>query len=204
MEQQVRNPSPLFSRYFATSRDRGELLQKRGSRSELKKKYSRKHLEVLASPTNFFKKTSKPSIFELLREQYNEGGSPKEEKPTVGTYPFRSVPREFHRHKDEGLPPGYYTPNYDFVERSSPAPNFKNSPKKETLFARIRAATPLDFNSPSPEPLKASVKEPTYHGFTSFAKMSSRTELFRFNQGANEKRFENYELYSWDRKNAIK
>ena len=150
----------------------------------------------------------KPTVLDLLLDSPVKPRAVSKEQTTGGTFFFRTVPRDGRKKRDESLPPGYYSPNYKVVYRSLPIPSFEKNFKKDSVFSRTRPPTPVE-NSQKPTRRQAvsEVSSPTASvkmGFTSFAKMSSRTDLFLLSPGANEKRFENFDLYDRDRKQALK
>lgn len=163
-------------------------------------------MERLAEPNVHLNLAGKPTVLDLLLDSPIKQREVGKEQTTGGTFFFRTVPRDGRKQRDESLPPGYYSPNYKVVYRCLPIPSFQKNLKKASVFSRTRPPTPVE-NSQNRRHAVSAVSSPTTAvkmGFTSFAKMSSRTDLFLISPGANEKRFENFELYDRDRKQALK
>ena len=200
--------SQSYSRYYSVLTDQFLILQRKSPLSPSRKKYSRKWLDRLATPQTHVGKSDKPTIMELLREEVGQRDKAGVKKGDSGTSPFLSVTREHRNRKDETLPPGYYSPDYTVISRKLRVPSFKTNFKQASVFSRTRPPTPVDscpkhHRSVAGSEAVAS-RPPTKLGFTSFAKMSSRTDMYLVSPGANEKRFENFDLYSPDHRTALR
>lgn len=205
--QQHRQSQP-FSRYSAALNDQFIILRTSGPLSPQRRKYSQGRLEKLAEPGFHLNSPSKATVLDLLLDRPSEPVKPSRAKTQSGTFFFRTVPRDGRERRDEALPPGYYSPNYKVVYRSLPTPSFQKNFKQASVFSRTRPPTPVDTcKKRTGRHAESEVSSPTVSvrmGFTSFAKMSSRTDLFLQSPGANEKRFENFDLYEKDRQQAFR
>ena len=184
------------------------VLKSTGPLSPGQRKYSRRRMESLAEPNRHTGVRGKRSVLELLLDPASPIDSPVTAKPSSGSHYFRSVPRDGLPKRDESLPPGYYSPNYRVLYRSLPSPSFAKNLKPASVFSRTRPPTPVESPfKPTHRHTMSELNSPTSTvkmGFTSFAKMSSRTTLFGGMQGANEKRFDNFDLYEKDKKHAMR
>ena len=204
---QQRQQSQPFSRYNAALNGQLLILRKSGPLSPQHRKYSRSRLDRLAEPGFHLNQANKPTVLDLLLDS-SSLPAPNRAKTQAGTFFFRTVPRNDRERRDEALPPGYYSPNYKVVYRSLPIPCFKKNFKQPSVFSRTRPPTPVDnCKKPTRRHAESEVSSPTASvrmGFTSFAKMSSRPDLFLQSPGANEKRFENFDWCEKDRQQAFR